>query len=60
MLKFLAENWGTILVLVLVVGAVIFAIVKMRSDKKQGKSSCGCNCGNCPSAGMCHKASIKK
>ncbi len=56
MLRFLSENWGTILVLILVAGAAAFAVVKMYSDRKQGKNSCGCNCKNCPSAGMCHKA----
>ena len=43
-------------VLILVAGAAAFAVVKMYSDRKQGKNSCGCNCKNCPSAGMCHKA----
>ena len=56
MLAFLAENWGSITVLLIVVGAMVFAVAKMYSDKKKGKSSCGCGCKGCPSAGMCHKA----
>ncbi|NME64999.1 Virus attachment protein p12 family protein [Clostridium cadaveris] len=38
-------------VVLLIVASVIFKMVK---DKKKGKSSCGCNCANCPSSGMCH------
>ena len=29
-------------------------IYKMISDKRKGKSSCGCNCASCPSGSMCH------
>ncbi len=53
MLEFLSENWGTILtaaVLVLIIGGII---IKMRKDRKKGKSACGCNCSGCPSAGAC-------
>ncbi len=54
MLNWLSENLATILV-----GAVTFAIVgavviKLIRDQKNHKSSCGCGCANCPSAGMCH------
>ena len=58
MLKFLAENWGSITVLLIVAGAAVFAVVKMYSDKKKGKSSCGCGCKGCPSAQMCHKTKV--
>lgn len=53
MLKFLSENWGTVLtaaVLILIIGGVVF---KMRKDRKKGRSACGCNCPDCPSAGAC-------
>lgn len=52
---FLNMNLPTVLVgsvVLLIVAAVIF---KMAKDKKRGKSSCGCNCANCPSSGMCHQ-----
>ena len=42
MLEFLSKNWGSITVLILVIGAAVFAIMKMYSNKKQGKTSCGC------------------
>lgn len=40
-------EWGTIIVfaaLIIVVAAIVFKLVK---DKKQGKSSCGCDCSSC-------------
>ncbi len=55
MLEFLSANIGTVIVFVvlaIIVGAIIY---KMYRDKKQGKSSCGCNCGSCPMANECHK-----
>ena len=55
MVEFLISNLGTIIValaLTIVVGLIIF---KMYRDKKQGKSSCGCNCSSCPMANECHK-----
>ncbi len=54
MIYFFAQNWGTIIVLLLVVAVCIFAAVRMYADKKQGKSSCGGACGGCPNAGLCH------
>ncbi|MGN0521596.1 MAG: FeoB-associated Cys-rich membrane protein [Eubacterium sp.] len=53
--EFLSENIGTIIVCLVVVAIVGLVIAKLVKDKKQGKSSCGCSCANCPSAGMCHK-----
>ncbi|MBQ7726535.1 MAG: FeoB-associated Cys-rich membrane protein, partial [Clostridia bacterium] len=28
----------------------------LRRDRKNGKSSCGGNCGHCPMGGTCHKS----
>ncbi len=53
----LAENAGTIVVSLLLIGAVAWIVVRLRRDKKQGKSSCGGNCGCCPMGGCCHKQS---
>lgn len=55
MLSFFAENWGTLLIGALVLLAVILIVVRLHGNRKKGKSSCGCGCDNCPSAGMCHK-----
>ena len=54
MLDWLVANIGTIVVLLLVIGAVVTVICGMVKDKKQGRSSCGCSCGNCPMSGKCH------
>lgn len=54
MLAWLAANWGTILVLLILGGIVAGIIAGLRKNKKQGKSSCGCNCANCALSGSCH------
>lgn len=38
-------------VLVALIGLIIAVLVR---DKKQGKTSCGCNCANCAMKGKCH------
>lgn len=55
MLDWLTENLATIIVLIAVVAVVAGVIAVMVRDKKQGKSSCGCSCGNCPMSGKCHE-----
>ena len=54
MLHFFAANWGTILIGLLVAAAVALILAKLWRDHKKGKSSCGCNCSQCPSSGLCH------
>ena len=51
MLHFFAANWGTILIGLLVAAAVALILAKLWRDHKKGKSSCGCNCSQCPSSG---------
>ncbi len=55
MLQAIVDNAGTILVSLMLIGIVAAAIMKIRRDRKQGKSSCGCGCSSCPMAGACHK-----
>ena len=55
MLNFITQNWGTLLISVVLIVLVALIVFKMRRDKKRGKSSCGCGCDNCPSSGMCHR-----
>lgn len=57
MLEFFFENWGTLLIGIIVALIVVLIIIKLAKDRRKGKSSCGCNCSHCPSSGMCH---IKK
>ncbi len=48
-------NWGTIVVSLILIGIVTLIIVNLRNKKKQGKSSCGCNCAHCAMSGSCHQ-----
>ena len=51
----LSQNWGNIVVLgviALAVFAIVFSCVRKR---KQGKSTCGCGCGQCAMKDICHK-----
>ncbi len=47
---------GTYIVAGIILAVVILIIVKLVKDKKQGKTSCGCGCSNCPGSSICHKA----
>lgn len=53
MLAWLMENWGTLLICAILVVVVAAILVSMKRNKKQGKSSCGCGCQNCPMSGSC-------
>ena len=57
MLQTIVNHAGTIIVTLILIGAVAAAVFRLVRDKKQGKSTCGCNCGCCPMAGSCHKQS---
>ena len=57
MFSWIAENAGTIAVSILLTSLAAWIIVRLRRDKKQGKCSCGGNCGCCPMSGSCHKTS---
>ncbi|MCQ2438129.1 MAG: FeoB-associated Cys-rich membrane protein [Oscillospiraceae bacterium] len=48
-------NWGTILISLILIGAVSIIIVSLRNKKKQGISSCGCDCAHCAMGGSCHQ-----
>ncbi len=55
MSAWLAENWGTILLTLILAGIVTLIIAKLIKDRKNGKSSCGGNCSHCPGCGRCQK-----
>lgn len=59
MMAFLAENAGTIIVLVILIAVLTAIIIKFIRDKKKGKGLCACGCAGCPSKNMCHKESSK-
>ncbi len=50
MLTWLTANLGTIVVTLLLIAAVAGIVRSLIRDKRQGKPSCGGNCGHC---GMC-------
>lgn len=50
-----AANFGTIVVSLILTGIVALIVVNLRTGKKQGKSSCGCNCAHCAMSGSCHR-----
>ncbi len=59
MLDWLIENGATVGVtaaLVIVVGLIVFKMVK---DKKNGKTGCGCGCSGCALADKCRGNSPK-
>ena len=46
-MAWITENIGTIAVLAVLLAAVALVIRSMVKAKKQGRSSCGCDCGSC-------------
>ena len=54
MLQWIGANLGTILICLVLLAIVTFIIVHLVRQKKQGKSSCGCNCAHCAMHGSCH------
>lgn len=54
MFKWIAENISTILVFAALLLIAVLIIRSLVRNKKQGKSSCGCNCAHCAMAGQCH------
>ena len=53
MLQWIGANLGTILICLVLLAIVTFIIVYLVRQKKQGKSSCGCNCAHCAMHGSC-------
>lgn len=46
---------ATIIISILIAGAVAAVVIKMIRDRKQGKSGCGCGCSSCAMSGKCHR-----
>ena len=55
MLLWLKENLGTILICIVLLAIIVAISAYLIRSKKQGKSSCGCNCAHCAMHGQCHK-----
>ena len=54
MFAWLAENLGTIVISAVLLAIVAAIVIYLIRQKKQGKSSCGCNCAHCAMHGSCH------
>ena len=58
MIAWLAANWGTLLVLLVLLAVVCGILRTMRRDRAQGRNSCGVKCGGgcagCTGCGGCH------
>ena len=54
MLQWIGANLGTILICLVLIAIVTFIVHYLFQQKKQGKSSCGCNCAHCAMHGSCH------
>lgn len=45
---------GTFIVSIVLIAVITLVILKIRNEKKHGKSSCSCGCGSCPNTSICH------
>jgi hypothetical protein len=55
MLSWLTANIGTVLITLALIAIVTGVIVKLRRDRKKGRTSCGCGCEHCAMRGACHQ-----
>ncbi len=55
MFLWISQNIATIIITLVLIAVVVGIIMVIRKDKKNGKSTCGGNCGHCPMSGSCHK-----
>ena len=53
MVEWLKTNLATIIICALLVIVVISIIRNLINNKKNGRTSCGCGCSNCPMSGNC-------
>lgn len=54
MIAWIYQNLATIIISLIIVAVVAAIIISTVKNRKKGKSSCGCDCSNCPMSGSCH------
>lgn len=54
MLQWLENNWGTLVVSIVLILMVLLVVRTMIRDRRAGKSACGNTCAGCALAGKCH------
>lgn len=45
---------ATIIISLVILCVFVAIVVRGVQNRKQGKSSCSCGCGNCPGKTLCH------
>ena len=50
----LGENFGTLIICLILALSVFLVIKKLIKDKKNGKCKCGCACASCSMSETCH------
>lgn len=55
MIRFLAENWVSIVTVAVLAIVFIFLVAKTIINRVKGKSSCACSCSACPAKKECKK-----
>ena len=59
MLEFLSQYWGSILVVLLLLGLCALAVWRLHAQRKNGKCGCGGGCCGCPNSEACHRKTNK-
>ena len=54
MINMIQNNWGTIVVGLILLAIVVTAVIKIIKDKKNGKPSCGGDCAHCMKSINCN------
>lgn len=54
MIAWLSGNLSTILIGAVLVAVIAGILTSLIQNKKKGKSSCGCECGECAMKNACH------
>ena len=60
MIIWITENLGNIIVSAVLIATVAFVIFRMIKNKRNGLSSCGCNCSGCSMSADCRKVEKNK
>ena len=59
LVEWMRHNIANVLIVLILIVAVGLAVRAILRNKKNGKSSCGCDCGCCPMSESCHDPNKK-
>ncbi len=54
MVQWIGANLATILICIVLLVMICLIVRYLVRQKKQGNTSCGCNCAHCAMHGSCH------